>query len=100
MQIEGGPFRLDGVFEDGGGSRIDCVPHVMFTEKVNVRYRLDLTEQQLNYLHALVVDIDEGDNAEMPNGQYDELVGQLSYHHAGIHGPDDNDDRPPQADNE
>jgi hypothetical protein len=82
------------------GPRVDSVPPVLLTEQVSVRYRLDVTEAQLNYLHDLV-SVDEGDHAEdLSSTEFDELVGLLVYHHSGIHGPSDTDDRPPQADNE
>lgn len=82
------------------GPTIYAVPESMFTERPLRRYRLDVTESQLNYLHALA-EVDEGENAEeLSSREYDELIGALCYHHSGIHGPDDTDDRPPAADNE
>lgn len=99
MKIEGGPFDVDG-FRATDAPRIDCVPPVMFTEKVGVRYRLELTEAQLGYVYDLM-SVDEGEHAdELSSREYDELVAQVCYHHSSIHGPGDTDDRPPQADNE
>lgn len=68
--------------------RIDVVP-ANLQQVAPVLYRMEVTEAQLDYLHALVIDIDEGENAQMPPAEFDRLHDVLEYHHKGIHGPEE-----------
>lgn len=78
--------RRDESFVLTGERRIDCVPELMIDHKQTVRYRLDLTEAQVKYITALV-EVDEGEHAEMAPAMFDELQGMLVYHRQGIDGP-------------
>lgn len=69
------------------GPRIDVAPDLFRVRDARVLYRLDVTETQLLYLYALV-EVDEGEHANMPDKELDVLSDILAYHKGGIDGPD------------
>lgn len=68
------------------GPRIDDVPNLL-KQRANVLYRVELTENQVDYLHDLL-SVDAGDGAEgLSSTEFDDLIALFQYHHSGIHGP-------------
>lgn len=81
--------RMGVAFKLASSTRVDCVPPVMLDNKQATRYRLDLTESQLLYLHELM-SVDDAEHAEhMSSAHFSELVDMLCYHKQSIDGPPD-----------